>query len=283
MTQKENNTVNSDQAWHLLYARLEQDGLLPDEVTPKTKRLFRPSTMRWAAVILVLCVSTLTVLFLRDKDSDISSNLLTLHNEKGSVTLVTTLEDGSIVYLSDDTRLQYPEHFSSKKREVLLQGNALFDVAGNRERPFLIETKEIKIEVIGTAFNVKGADHLPFQVSVERGEVKVTWKKTGESIHVKAGETVTLASNHLNVESTKDLNQFVTERIRFKDEKIGNILHVINKRFARVSLQTTPSLEEKQISVTFDSNSPESIAELLCTAFNLKYERKNDVLMISEP
>ena len=40
-------------------------------------------------------------------------------------------------------------------REVSLQGNALFDVTGNRERPFLIETEEVRIEVLGTMFHVK--------------------------------------------------------------------------------------------------------------------------------
>lgn len=45
--------------------------------------------------------------------------------------------------------------FFTGKREVKLQGNALFDVVGSRSRPFLIETDLVRIEVLGTAFNVK--------------------------------------------------------------------------------------------------------------------------------
>lgn len=285
MTQKENKTVNTDQAWHRLHARLEEDGLLPEKATDTTNRLFRLPVAGWAAAIAVLCISTLTVLFLRDHDSKANQHLLSLHNEKGSVTLVTTLEDGSVVYLADDTHLQYPEHFSPGKRMVKLQGNALFDVAGNKERPFVIETEEVHIEVIGTSFHVKSADHIPFEVSVERGEVKVTWKKTGESVHVKAGETVTLASDQLLLAQTPATGELdnLTKRIRFKDEKLGDILHVINKRSTGVTLHTTPSLENRPITVGFNDESPETIAEILSIAFNLTYEKVNDVLLISEP
>ncbi|MDR0429280.1 MAG: FecR domain-containing protein [Tannerellaceae bacterium] len=284
MIQKENNTVNTGQAWHKLYARLEQDYLLPGEAVKKPFRFSRPM-IGWAVAITALCISAATVLFLRDNDSNVNSNLLTLHNEKGSATLVTTLEDGSIVYLSGDTRLQYPEHFAEEKREVKLEGNALFDVAGNRERPFLIETELIRIEVVGTSFNVQSTGHIPFELSVQRGEVKVTYKKSGESLRVKAGEKVTLASNRLRLEQVQNDEIFAgyCKKIRFKDEKLGDILRVINKKSTNITLQVTPSLENRQLTVTFDNESPETMARLICIAFNLTCTIDNNVLLISEP
>ena len=50
--------------------------------------------------------------------------------------------------MGGETSLQYPEHFSMDTREVSLQGNALFGLTGNRERPFLIETEEVRIEAV---------------------------------------------------------------------------------------------------------------------------------------
>ena len=51
-----------------------------------------------------------------------------------------------------------------------LEGNALFDVVGSRSRPFLIETDLVRIEVLGTAFNVKSDELRPFELSVQRYE-----------------------------------------------------------------------------------------------------------------
>ena len=59
--------------------------------------------------------------------------------------LVTTLEDGSVVYLAQESTLKYPEHFATDKREVNLQGEAFFDVAKKHEQTFLIETEKVQI------------------------------------------------------------------------------------------------------------------------------------------
>ncbi len=285
MILKGKNKVNTDQAWHNVYCRLEKDGLIPEKKNTKNRHLFQHATVKWAAAVAIICIAATSVIFYQKNNVNEHTGLITLHNEKGSVTLVTTLEDGSIVYLSDNTQLHYPEHFSLDKREVILNGNALFDVSANKERPFLIETEHIQIEVIGTSFNVESTDHLPFELSVQHGEVKVTYKKNGESVHVKAGETVKLSSNRLLLKPSEDHNDVnhYTSRIRFKDEKLTNILHVINKQSKDVILQTVPSLEDRQLTVTFDNNTPESMAELLCTAFNLTYKIDNNVLLISEP
>mgnify|MGYP002231370705 CR=1 FL=1 len=121
--------------------------------------------------------------------------------------LVTTLEDGSVVYLAQESTLQYPEHFATDKREVNLQGEAFFDVAKNHEQTFLIETGKVRIEVLGTAFNVRSHEDDSFQLSVQRGRVKVSLKQGGQSVLVNAGETVTLQARQLQLSETGDSDE----------------------------------------------------------------------------
>lgn len=276
--------MKTDQAWQLLYSRLEQDGLLAETNSGKPANRFRLRTVKWAAAIAILCLSITTALILSRSTNVDNSPLLTVQNGSNAATLVTTLEDGSIVYLADNTELQFPEHFSPDKREVSLQGNALFDVSGNRKRPFLIETGLIQIEVIGTAFNVKSTRNAAFELSVQHGEVKVTLKQNGQTIRVKAGETVTLLSQRLQVDKTNDETQFMryTQRIQFKDERLADILRVINRDTEGLQLKTTTPLEDRRLTVTFSNDSPDTMAELICLALNLKYTQENDVLLISE-
>lgn len=276
--------MKTDQAWQLLYSRLEQDGLLAETNNGKPTNRFRLRAMKWAAAIVILCLSITTALVLNRSTNADSTPFLTVQNGSDAATLVTTLEDGSIVYLADNTELQFPEHFSPDKREVSLQGNALFDVSGNRKRPFLIETGLTQIEVIGTAFNVKSTKNAAFELSVQRGEVKVILKQNGQTIHVKAGETVTLLSQRLQVDKTNDEAQFMryTQRIQFKDERLADILRVINRDTEGLQLKTTTPLEDRRLTVTFSNDSPDTMAELICLALNLKYTQENDILLISE-
>ncbi|MDR1938547.1 MAG: FecR domain-containing protein [Tannerellaceae bacterium] len=288
MTQEIHTKPDTDRAWNLLFSRLQQDGLIPGKEEKKHPKQLRPALRRWAvAVVLVLCAGAAALMLLQRNDGEAAdSRLLTLHNEKGAVTLVTTLEDGSIVYLADDTRLHYPEHFMPGKREVSLSGRALFDVQGNRERPFLIKTETARIEVTGTAFNVQSTGIHSFELSVRQGEVKVTLTKNGQYLYAKAGETVTLTpSGRLQAGETADTGQFspYNGRIRFKDEKLANILRVINNKGTGIVLQTTPALENRKITVTFADATPENVAELICMAFNLLCKKENNTLLITEP
>lgn len=236
-----------------------------------------------AAAVALLCL-LVSVVYLNGTGQDTDQNLLTRQNSEATTTLVTMLEDGSIVYLAGNTSLQYPEHFSHDRREVSLQGNALFDVAGNRARPFVIETEDTRIEVLGTAFNVKSTGNTPFELSVQRGEVKVTLKKSGQDIHVKAGETVTLLSRKLQLSTTPDPGLFsrYTDRIRFKDEKLGDILRVINQQNPDTRLQMAPGLENRTLTVTFSNDTPEDMAELICLALNLKKTQQGKTIQLFE-
>lgn len=282
MTQIEKKKTNTDQAWSLLYSRLEQDGLLPE--AEGSKRTFlRSVTFKWVASIAVLLVSMVVASIVISNNLD-KQSLLSLHNEKDGATLVTTLEDGSIVYLADQTSLRYPKHFEKKRREVFLEGNAFFDVKGNRERPFIIETDLIQVEVLGTAFNVKGRDIDNFSLSVDRGEVKVTLKKTKQSIYIKAGETGFLHSDQLETVVTKDIDQFqkYTRQIQFKDERLADVVRVINRNSEGVQLEVAPNLEDRLLTVTFSNDSAYSMAQLICMALNLECVQQEDKIRISE-
>ena len=68
-------------------------------------------------------------------------------------TLITTLEDGSVIYLAQNSLFSYPQDFESASRNVELKGEAFFDIAPNPDKPFIIETGEALIQVLGTAFN----------------------------------------------------------------------------------------------------------------------------------
>lgn len=284
MSQIDIHKRKTDLAWNLLYSRLENDGLLPDENGKKKTSTIRIRAVRWAAAIAVLCISAASVYFIAQRSNSASSSLLSMHGEKAT-TLITTLEDGSVVYLGEMATLHYPEHFETNKREVVLEGNASFDISGNKERPFLIEAGKVQIEVLGTSFRVKNDEDAAFELAVKRGEVKVTVKGSKENCLVRAGERVTLYPDGLQIsflDDTEILDSHI-ERIKFKDERLADVLNVLNKEISSIPIITTPSLEDRRFTVAFEKNTPEQIAEVICLGLHLKYNKVDDKLLISEP
>jgi len=282
MMKREIYQIKTDKAWNKVYARIEKDGLPEGKGLPHKRLYLRQWSLAAAAVLLLGLVLSITIHF--KNDNSIDQKFLLVKNQETSFSLVTTLEDGSIVYLAEKASLQYPQHFSSNKRSVKLNGNAYFNVAHNKAKPFLIETNKVHITVIGTAFNIKSSNKSPFELSVSRGEVKVSIQGEENAIHVKAGETVTLHAKSLQLSQTKDNEQFVryTERMRFKDEKLGDIIRVINSQSQNLQIQTIPSLENRTLTVSFSNDTPETMAELICLALNLQSVKKDNIITIFE-
>lgn len=65
------------------------------------------------------------------------------------------LQDGTVIHLNSDTRLKYPKKFGIFDRKVELWGEAYFEVAKEKDRPFIIDLKGLDVKVTGTKFNVK--------------------------------------------------------------------------------------------------------------------------------
>lgn len=88
--------------------------------------------------------------------------------------LKVTLEDGTEVWINGGSTLRYPALFSKHSRRVRIDGEAIFEVARNEARPFVVETFAYPVEVLGTRFDVL-ADSAKnfFSTSVIRGRVRV--------------------------------------------------------------------------------------------------------------
>lgn len=85
------------------------------------------------------------------------------------------MPDGSMVWLNEGSKLEYGDEFNDKIREVWLTGEAYFDVAKNKEKPFIIHANKVNVKVLGTAFNIKSyPGEKNVETSLIRGSVQVT-------------------------------------------------------------------------------------------------------------
>ena len=91
-----------------------------------------------------------------------------------------TLSDGTQVWLNAGSQLVYPSVFKERQREVLLIGEAYFNVAHNAKVPFVVRTEHADIEVLGTSFDVLAyPDDKMFQTILVTGSVSIETKSKG--------------------------------------------------------------------------------------------------------
>ena len=92
------------------------------------------------------------------------------------------LPDGSKVKLNVGSSISFPEQFDKSKRNVILNGEAFFDVIKKEEAPFVINTDEVTTTVLGTSFNINTKEKEHILVTVATGKVRVAAKNTTEVI-----------------------------------------------------------------------------------------------------
>ncbi|MDR0574881.1 MAG: FecR family protein [Tannerella sp.] len=278
---KQENTV-IDLAWDHLYQRLEKDGLLPEKNVVKHNFL-QSNTLKTLFVAAVLIACIFSGWYFTRKTNLPDKELLVLYNEVNAPTLATMLEDGSVIYLSEQASLKYPDHFAEDKREVILQGEAFFEIKKQSERPFFIDTDLARVEVVGTSFNVKSDHRSSFLLSVREGVVRVTQKSRRQALSVKTGETVLFDSEQLQlIKTTTGFDEYF-KRILFKDEHLKNVAAIINMHSDSIKLKIDPEIEQRAITFTLsEKSSIAEIAEVICLALELEHARQKNTIYISK-
>jgi len=135
-------------------------GRLWNNIKNTTSPAPRYSYFRWTAVAAsVLLIVGLSWQFIVKKQrtgiagaSAVAKTKNISNNAPQKMTL--TLSDGSTVDLSPNSTLSYPENFKSLKRDVILNGEATFNIAKDVVKPFFVHSNSVLISVLGTRFTV---------------------------------------------------------------------------------------------------------------------------------
>lgn len=125
--------------------------------------------------------------------------------------LSVTLADGSLVWLNAGSRLEYPSIFSGGTRHVKLSGEAMFEIARNEKRPFIVETFACDIEVLGTKFNVESDEaRRIFSTALIAGSVRLTSKlNPGHCIVMRPNDEVNLVDGNLLIASIDNPDEYL--------------------------------------------------------------------------
>jgi transmembrane sensor len=203
-----------------------------------------------------------------------------------------TLVDGSVVRLSPNTTLRV--RFTEQERWVRLsRGDAVFRVAKNRAKPFLVETDHARVRAVGTEFGVEYQENVVI-VTVEEGRVAVTQPATGlapleralPQIEVSLGadqQVVVPQAGPMGsirkVDSRRELS-WADGRLVFEQEPVAEVVKRFN-RYNRIQIQIRdPKLAARPVSAVFDASDPEAFIAFLESVANVRVTRSSSDMIV---
>ncbi len=141
-----------------------------------TYKIKRTSWFKYAAIwtMIILTAGSFGWYQLQKKDVPVAIAMLENHTEAGKL-LKIQLPDSTIVLLNAASSLQYPERFDGKTRNVILHGEAFFEVKHDKEHPFMVKADQLNVHVLGTSFNIRSYQNdEDIAVTVATGKVGIT-------------------------------------------------------------------------------------------------------------
>ena len=94
-----------------------------------------------------------------------------------------TLSDGSRVTLNANSSITYPVAFAGTERIVTISGEAFFEVTASSKKPFIVSVFDMKVEVVGTVFNINAYFDEPFiTIALLKGSIKITKDSISHSL-----------------------------------------------------------------------------------------------------
>lgn len=190
------------------------------------------------------------------------------------------LADGSNITLDTDTQVRVV--FTGKTRQItLVQGQAHFDVAHDRARPFTVSFGNGMVTAIGTSFDVTSFANTKM-VTLLGGRVMVEGaaKPAGDAdrMVLRPGQQVTLAADgRLTPPRAVDLDSIRSwqqGRIDLTDLKLSDALEQVNRYSATKIIVQEPSLSSRRVSGVFRAGDVNAVTAALCAYFDLKIVRR---------
>jgi transmembrane sensor len=193
------------------------------------------------------------------------------------------LSDGTKVWINSESSLRYPAYFAKSIREVEARGNVYFEVAKDSTRPFVVVSRELKTEVLGTRFEVNTYG--------DRDEVSATLVEG--SVRVNVGSRfVVMKPNQQFVFNTKNGGIDVAEvdaarKVMWKDgilvidnESFRDVIWKLERWYGVSIVNETGFVFTQSFSGEFDREDIQAAIETMCVNLNITYMMDKDRIIL---
>ncbi|MFW9614710.1 MAG: FecR family protein [Macellibacteroides fermentans] len=198
----------------------------------------------------------------------------------------TQLPDGSRIWLKKGTKIEYNQQFGIGNRNVLLNGEAYFEVAKNKKLAFVVKTKSIDVTALGTSFNVNAYDDgNEVTTTLYTGKVNVQSTLTGYKTILNPFEVAVFSKTKDKITTYvftgPDKPVWMEPEFRFDMLPLIDITKQLEHNYNVVFVYRNQKIKHLKFSGTFDRDEKlDEILRVIKINTNIDYAIKNDSVII---
>lgn len=251
-----------------------------EEEAPRPK-IYRLHRLRYAAAALIMLAVGAVVLW-TTKNSGQDMVTVTAQSTKQ-----VTLPDGSKVWLNKNSTINYPKNFEGSTRKVQLDGEALFEVVKNPDKPFEVSSQNVSARVLGTVFdfNTHGSGNVE-EVTLLEGRLEVAENSGNGKVVIRPNQKVVLDKSSRTLE-VKEVYAPIAAvwhdgMIPFAKMTVDQIAHTLEQLY-HVDIVVDGSVDDNE---TYSGDIPyrqdiNSVLRDLMNAIPIKYSRQGTKIIVT--
>jgi len=272
------NKIDSEKDWQLINDRLT--GGKKVIMKPGNRSAFYAIARIAALAVILIGLGYLIYILAGERAIQHHQMVVQTTDQKATVDLT----DGSKVFLNNGSSLFYPERFRNNIRKVELTGEAWFEIAEDKNKPFIISVDGAEIKVLGTSFNV----HSDLQtgrivVSVVNGRVSLYPKDNEKkAILLTAKEEGVFVADSISKYPVSNQNfiSWKTGILHFDRTPLEDVMKSLGKHFHVTISFKNDTLQNKTLTSVYDNQSLEEVLGELKLLLGISYHYKSDTLVI---
>ena len=221
-----------EQAFQLFKERIATQ----EEKEKQNKKLKWSIVCSTVALGVVLSVALITCLFVSPRLANTAQKGVWMEVPMGSTSRIV-LPDGSIAHLNENSHLTYSHLFGIKNREIKMSGECYFEVKKNEKQPFIVFSDAMKVQVLGTKFNVRDYPNSSHScVALLEGKVTASnIKDETNSYELRPNQQITLDkhTSEMQIEdihNTKEL-LWTSEELALNGKSLTDITYILSQRY----------------------------------------------------
>jgi transmembrane sensor len=270
----DNKEINVDKAWNKTFSRIKENGLLTETVRIGERNRMR-TYFRIAAMALIIIGLGSALIYLNSTGVLSKNIVIASNNDQRNIEV--SLPDGSKIYLNRNSELSYSPNLGKTSRNVTLRGEAFFEISHNPSKPFVIDAGKAKVKVLGTSFNVITNNiKNEVEVFVKTGRVLLSDNSGNQSIVLDPGYIGTLddkiPAKVLN--NNPNYLSWNTDLLEYEGQTLDIVFADLKKVHNIDIVADDPGISGRTLTGVFDKQPQDTIIRIICTTFNLSYEKE---------
>ena len=292
---------DTERAWQTFARHMRQSAATAPAPRAPARQIAMPLLRYAAAVALLTGIALLTWTTLHngtgtgvgssasgdgangDDDGD-NARQIWLVAESHNEARAHMLSDSSGVFLNRGSKLSCLGAYGSGKRELLLEGEAFFDVAAAGAGQLVVRAGQTLIRDVGTTFNVQAyPQDSSITVFVQSGEVNFHTEQSS-GITLKAGETGTFCKREQTFRrkpTDANATAYMTKTFVFKNQPLSEVVDLIGKVYGVSLLLSDSAVATQAITVTFNGENIGEIVEVISETMSLQAAQSGNTYRMS--